>query len=90
MYSEAPAVTASGSTSTLTALVKAIVLPAVYRANLEFQLHVPSCTRIIDSRTCGRRGLCTLVHSFMRAMGSNMRLRKAIVVQKPDRVLNAT
>ena len=25
---------------------------------------------------------------FMRAMGSNMRLRKAIVVQKPDRVLN--
>ena len=51
-----------------TALVKAIVLPAVCRANLEFQSHVPfqnSRTRVIDLRTRGRRGFCTLVHSFM-------------------------
>ena len=51
-----------------TAPVKAIVLPAVYRANLEFQLHVPfqnSRMRIIDLRTHGRRGFCTLVHSYL-------------------------
>ena len=50
-----------------TAPVKAIVLPAVCRANLEFQLHMPfqnSHTRIIDLRTHGRRGFCTLVHSY--------------------------
>ena len=29
------------------ALVKAIALPAVYRANLEFQLHVHSRTRVM-------------------------------------------
>ena len=37
-----------------TAPVKAIALPAVYRANLEFQSHVPfqhPRTRVIDSRT---------------------------------------
>ena len=43
-----------------TAPVKAIALPAVYRANLEFQSHVP----FQHSRTCGRRGFCTLVHSL--------------------------
>ena len=50
-----------------TALVKAIALPAVYRANLECQWHVPfqhSRTRVIDLRTRERRGFCTLVHSF--------------------------
>ena len=46
------------------ALVKAIVLPAVYRANLEFQSHG---TRVIDLRTRGRRGFCTLVHSFKKS-----------------------
>ena len=49
-----------------TAPVKAIVLPAVYRANLEFQSHVPfqhSRTRVIDLRTRGRRGFC-IVHSL--------------------------
>ena len=52
-----------------TAPVKAIVLPAVHRANLECQLHVPfqhSRTRVIDSRMCGRRGFCTLVHSLIQ------------------------
>ena len=43
-----------------TAPVKAIALPAVYRANLEFQSHVP----FQHSRTRGRRGFCTLVHSY--------------------------
>ena len=43
-----------------TAPVKAIALPAVHRANLEFQSHVP----FQHSRTRGRRGFCTLVHSF--------------------------
>ena len=50
-----------------TAPVKAIALPAVYRANLECQLHVPfqhSRMRVIDWRTRGRRGFCTLVHSL--------------------------
>ena len=51
-----------------TAPFKAIALPAVYRANLEFQSHVPfqhSRTRTFkDSRTRGRRGFCTSVHSF--------------------------
>ena len=50
-----------------TALVKAIALPAVYRANLECQWHVPfqhSRTRVIDLRTRERRGFCTLVHSL--------------------------
>ena len=50
-----------------TALVKAIALPAVYRANLECQSHVPFQhlrTRVIDWRTCGRQGFCTLVHSL--------------------------
>ena len=49
------------------ALVKAIALPAVYRANLECQLHVPfqhSRMRVIDSRMHGCQGFCTLVHSF--------------------------
>ena len=67
MYSKAPAVTARGSTRTGPAPVKAIALPAVYRANLEYQSHVPfqhSRTRVIDSRTRGRRGFCTLVHSL--------------------------
>ena len=53
-----------------TAPVKAIALPAVYRANLEFQSHVPfqhPRTRVMDSRTRGRRGFCTLVHSFIYA-----------------------
>ena len=54
-----------------TALVKATVsaLPAVYKANLEFQSHVPfqhPHTRAMDSRTRGRRGFCTLVHSFYK------------------------
>ena len=51
-----------------TAPVKAIALPAVYRANLEFQSHVPfqhPRTRVIDSRTRGRRGFCTSVHSLI-------------------------
>ena len=64
MYSKAPAVTARGSTSTGPAPDKAIALPAVYRANLEYQSHVPfqhSRTRVIDSLTRGRRGICTLV-----------------------------
>ena len=68
MYSEAPAVTARGSTSMRIAPVKAITLPTVYRANLGFQSHVPfqhSRMRVIDSRTRGRRGFCTLVHSFL-------------------------
>ena len=45
-----------------TAPVKAIALPAVYRANLEFQSHVPfqhPRTRVMDSLTRGRRGFCT-------------------------------
>ena len=45
----------------LTAPVKAIALPA---ANLEFQSHVPfqqPRTRVMDSRTRGRRGFCTLL-----------------------------
>ena len=44
-----------------TAPVKATALPAVYRANLEFQSHVP----FQHSRTRGRRGFCTLVHSLL-------------------------
>ena len=43
-----------------TAPVKAIALPAVYRANLDFQSHVP----FQHSRTRVRRGFCTLVHSL--------------------------
>ena len=54
-----------------TAPVKAIALPAVYRANLEFQSHVPfqhPRTRVIDSRKRGRRGFCTLVHSLCKKL----------------------
>ena len=55
-----------------TAPVKAIVLPTVYRANLEFQSHVPFQhlrTGIIDLRTRGRQGFCTLVHSLLSDFG---------------------
>ena len=46
-----------------------------------FRFHVTSCEH-------AEKGY---VHFFMRAMEvRNMRLRKVIVVQKPDRVLNAT
>ena len=66
-----------------TALVKAIALPAVYRANLECQWHVPfqhSRTRVIDLRTRERRGFCTLVHSFSICTSVVPKLRGVICV----------
>ena len=48
-------------------------------SNLEFQSHVPfqnSRTRVIDLRTRGRRGFCTLVHSFANYLLSMLQINK--------------
>ena len=65
-----------------TAPFKAIALPAVYRANLEFQSHVP----FQDSRTRSRiraradaEGSALLVHSFLTVLTLHSRCSVGIL-----------